>query len=92
VELLCFAAISCNASGSNWELALFDLGTMAKIQSMLLAAGNIDFARIATMSPDDKSLASITETTGGPGPSGWAFVFFQDTHVPEIVAVHCWST
>jgi WD40 repeat protein len=58
-----FAVTSCDASGINWELALFDLGTMAKTQSMVLAAGNIDFALIA-MSPDGKSLAT-TDTTGG---------------------------
>jgi WD40 repeat protein len=57
----CFAAISYIVSIKKWELALFDLKTMAKTQSV--AHGHIDLARIA-MSPDGKKLVT-TNIDGG---------------------------
>jgi WD40 repeat protein len=58
----CFAALSYSGSGSKWELALFDLRTMAKTQSVFLS-GYDGFAGIA-ISPDGKKLA-ITNSKGG---------------------------
>jgi WD40 repeat protein len=60
----CFAAISYMASGRKWELALFDLRTMAKIQSVFLSGGRDDFDGIA-MSPDGKKLATTNRSGGG---------------------------
>jgi WD40 repeat protein len=59
----CFAATSYMGSGSGWELALFDLRTMVKTQSVVLPHGYAHFGSIA-MSPDGKKLA-ITNDTGG---------------------------
>jgi WD40 repeat protein len=59
----CFAAISYMSSVSKCELALFDLRTMAKTQSVFLFGGRDDFGGIA-MSPDGKKLA-ISNNSGG---------------------------
>jgi WD40 repeat protein len=59
----CFAATSYMSSGSTFELALFDLRTMVKTQSLVLPHGYAHFVSIA-MSPDGKKLA-ITSDTGG---------------------------
>jgi WD40 repeat protein len=55
-----FAAITYMGSGTERELALFDLRTMAKTQSI---GNQINVARIA-MSPDGKKLATVN-TRGG---------------------------
>jgi WD40 repeat protein len=54
----CFASMSYTGVGTKWELALFDLRTMAKTQSVFLSGGRFDFACLA-MSPDGKKLATI---------------------------------
>jgi WD40 repeat protein len=58
----CLAACSYMGSGSKWELALFDLRTMAKTQSVVIS----DHRHISdiAMSPDGKKLA-ITNNSGG---------------------------
>jgi WD40 repeat protein len=58
----CFASMSYMASGSKWEVALFNLRTMAKTQSFFLPGGPNDLADIA-MSPDGKKVA-ITNNSG----------------------------
>jgi WD40 repeat protein len=59
----CFAATSYMSNSRKWELALFDLRTIVKTQSVVLPYGCVHFLRIA-MSPDGKKLA-ITSDTGG---------------------------
>jgi WD40 repeat protein len=59
----CFAAISDTGIVNKKELALFDLRTMAKTQSVFLSDGTGSLAGIA-MSPDGKKLAT-TNTNGG---------------------------
>jgi WD40 repeat protein len=58
-----FAAISYMGSGGKWELALFDLRTMAKTQSVFLSGGSTDYAGIA-MSPDNKQVATVKRSGG----------------------------
>jgi WD40 repeat protein len=59
----CFAATSYMSNSRKWELALFDLRTMVKTQSVVLPHGYAHFVSIG-MSPDGKKLA-ITSDTGG---------------------------
>jgi WD40 repeat protein len=57
------ACISYMESGRDSELAMFDLRTMAKTQSVLLSGGRVDFASMA-ISPDGKNLATVTRSRG----------------------------
>jgi WD40 repeat protein len=59
----CLAACSYMGNGKKWELALFDLRTMAKTQSVVISDHRDSIVGIA-MSPDGKKLA-ITNNSGG---------------------------
>jgi WD40 repeat protein len=58
----CFASMSYMGVGTNWELAMFDLSTMAKTQSVSLTG----YGRLPgiAMSPDGKKLAIVNRSGG----------------------------
>jgi WD40 repeat protein len=80
-----FAAISYIRRKMSWELALFDLRTMAKTQSVILAGTMCHLFDIA-MSPDGKKLAT-TNRSGGTRISECHDLIIQRYSVEQRLAM-----